>query len=49
MNGEKWPAGFQIANGKLIGPRDLFDDPAFDRARSSIKEIASLRAYLLFS
>jgi len=27
MNEEKWPAGFQIANGKLIGPRDLFDDP----------------------
>jgi fructose 1,6-bisphosphate aldolase/phosphatase len=49
MNEEKWPAGFQIANGKLIGPRDLFDDPAFDRARSSIKEIASLRAYFIFS
>ncbi len=26
-------AGFQIADGKLIGPRDLFDDPSFDRAR----------------
>jgi fructose 1,6-bisphosphate aldolase/phosphatase len=26
-------AGFQIANGKLVGPRDLFDDPAFDEAR----------------
>ncbi len=26
-------AGFQLANGKLIGPRDLFDDPAFDEAR----------------
>ncbi len=26
-------AGFQIAEGKLIGPRDLFDDPAFDEAR----------------
>jgi fructose 1,6-bisphosphate aldolase/phosphatase len=25
--------GFQIANGKLVGPRDLFDDPAFDEAR----------------
>lgn len=33
-------AGFQIANGKLIGPRDLFDDPAFDRARSKANEIA---------
>jgi fructose 1,6-bisphosphate aldolase/phosphatase len=28
-------AGYQIANGKLIGPRDLFDDPAFDRARGT--------------
>lgn len=26
-------AGFQIAEGKLIGPRDLFDDPAFDYTR----------------
>ena len=26
-------AGFQLANGKLIGPRDLFDDPAFDESR----------------
>jgi fructose 1,6-bisphosphate aldolase/phosphatase len=26
-------AGFQIANGRLVGPRDLFDDPAFDEAR----------------
>src|SRR5512136_3347705 len=25
--------GFQLANGKLVGPRDLFDDPAFDEAR----------------
>ncbi|WP_158888138.1 fructose-1,6-bisphosphate aldolase/phosphatase [Amycolatopsis anabasis] len=25
--------GFQIKDGKLIGPRDLFDDPSFDRAR----------------
>ena len=25
--------GFQLAAGKLIGPRDLFDDPAFDEAR----------------
>lgn len=22
--------GFQLANGKLIGPRDMFDDPAFE-------------------
>jgi len=34
-------AGFQITNGKLIGPRDLFDDPAFDTARSKANEIAN--------
>jgi len=34
-------AGFQIANGKLIGPRDLFDDPAFDEARKKTNEIAN--------
>ena len=26
-------AGFQIADGMLVGPRDMFDDPAFDEAR----------------
>jgi len=26
-------AGFQLANGELIGASDLFDDPAFDTAR----------------
>jgi len=26
-------AGFQLANGKLIGPRDLFNDTSFDSAR----------------
>jgi fructose 1,6-bisphosphate aldolase/phosphatase len=25
--------GFQLANGRLIGPRDMFDDPSFDEAR----------------
>jgi fructose 1,6-bisphosphate aldolase/phosphatase len=25
--------GFQLAGGRLIGPRDLFDDPGFDEAR----------------
>jgi fructose 1,6-bisphosphate aldolase/phosphatase len=25
--------GFQLAEGKLIGPRDMFDDPAFDDVR----------------
>ncbi len=39
-------AGFQITNGKLIGPRDLFDDPAFDRARQLANEIGDyLRAH----
>ncbi len=35
-------AGYQIANGKLIGPRDLFDDPAFDRAREQAQLIADI-------
>jgi fructose 1,6-bisphosphate aldolase/phosphatase len=26
-------AGFQIANGRLIGPHDMFDDPSFDGSR----------------
>ncbi len=26
-------AGFQLANGKLVGANDLFDDPSFDLAR----------------
>jgi len=26
-------AGFQMAEGKFVGPVDLFKDPAFDRAR----------------
>src|SRR4030043_66931 len=26
-------AGFQLSNGKLIGPLDMFDDPGFDEAR----------------
>lgn len=32
--------GFQIANGKLVGGIDLFDDPAFDMARRNAQEIA---------
>ncbi len=32
--------GFQISNGKLVGPSDLFDDPAFDLARKKAMEIA---------
>ncbi|MFP3974667.1 MAG: fructose-1,6-bisphosphate aldolase/phosphatase [Dehalococcoidia bacterium] len=26
-------AGFQLTDGKLVGPRDMFDDPSFDEAR----------------
>ncbi len=36
-------AGYQITDGKLIGPSDLFDDPAFDHAR---KECALMANYL---
>ncbi len=25
--------GFQLCNGSLVGPRDMFDDPSFDEAR----------------
>lgn len=32
--------GFQVHNGLLEGPADLFDDPAFDRARSLTNEVA---------
>lgn len=34
-------AGFQLCHGKLIGPRDLFDDPSFDEARKKANEIAN--------
>jgi fructose 1,6-bisphosphate aldolase/phosphatase len=38
--------GFQLANGKLIGPRDMFRDPAFDGARDQANQIATyLRAH----
>jgi len=32
--------GFQLSRGKLIGPRDMFDDPAFDEARKEANKIA---------
>ncbi|MEE8336953.1 MAG: fructose-1,6-bisphosphate aldolase/phosphatase [Dehalococcoidia bacterium] len=32
--------GFQIAEGKLIGPRDMFDDPSFDNARTEANNVA---------
>ena len=38
--------GFQLANGKLIGPRDMFDDPGFDHVRDKANVIADyLRAH----
>ena len=33
--------GFQLAQGKLVGPRDLFDDPGFDVARQECNQIAN--------
>lgn len=32
-------AGFQLAEGKLIGPRDLFDDPIFDPVREQAAQV----------
>lgn len=32
--------GFQICDGRFVGPRDLFDDPGFDRARAKANEMA---------
>ncbi len=38
--------GFQVNAGHLIGPADMFDDPAFDRVRARVNEIADiLRAH----
>ncbi|NLK00185.1 MAG: fructose 1,6-bisphosphatase [Clostridia bacterium] len=34
-------AGFQIANGKLIGPQDFFADVAYDGARQKANKIAN--------
>ena len=33
--------GFQLANGRLVGPLDMFDDPAFDEARRMCNVIAN--------
>ena len=30
--------GFQVTSGRLVGPRDLFTDPSFDRARALANE-----------
>ena len=32
--------GFQLAEGKLIGPRDMFDDPGYDHTRAKANEVA---------
>ncbi|MGQ9707821.1 MAG: fructose-1,6-bisphosphate aldolase/phosphatase [bacterium] len=32
--------GFQLSNGRLVGPRDMFDDPGFDRARAEANKLA---------
>ncbi|PKL70442.1 MAG: fructose 1,6-bisphosphatase [Methanomicrobiales archaeon HGW-Methanomicrobiales-1] len=34
--------GFQICNGELIGPADMFDDVAFDRVRARCNELADI-------
>ncbi len=33
-------AGFQIADGMLVGPRDMFNDPGFDNARQKANDVA---------
>lgn len=35
-------AGYQIAEGKLIGPTDMFRDPAFDKARETAQTMADI-------
>jgi fructose 1,6-bisphosphate aldolase/phosphatase len=34
--------GFQLSDGKLIGPRDMFDDLAFDLARNKANQMADM-------
>ena len=35
-------AGFQLSGGKLVGPRDMFDDVAFNNARQQANDIADI-------
>ncbi|MBI4319674.1 MAG: fructose 1,6-bisphosphatase [Chloroflexi bacterium] len=35
-------AGFQISDGRLVGPLDMFNDPSFDDARSQANMIAEV-------
>jgi fructose 1,6-bisphosphate aldolase/phosphatase len=38
--------GFQVSNGMLVGPRDMFDDPSYDYARTQANKIANfMRAH----
>ncbi|MDO8426403.1 MAG: fructose-1,6-bisphosphatase [Deltaproteobacteria bacterium] len=32
-------AGFQVSDGRLIGPHDMFDDPSFDEARRTANQV----------
>jgi fructose 1,6-bisphosphate aldolase/phosphatase len=32
--------GFQLSGGKLVGPRDMFDDKSFDNARQQANDVA---------
>ncbi len=34
--------GFQLSQGKLVGPLDMFDDPAFDNARKEALDMADM-------
>ena len=34
--------GFQLSDGKLIGPRDRFDDPSYDEARRDANRMADV-------
>jgi len=35
-------AGFQLAEGRLVGPVDMFDDVAFDNARQMAMDMADM-------
>jgi len=37
--------GFQLAEGKLVGPRDMFADKSFDNARQKALDIADILRY----
>ena len=35
-------AGYQLSEGKLVGPTDMFRDPAFDKARIKAQDMADI-------